>query len=240
MSSGSLYYISRKRSRKIPDVFLKKRIILPILLLLLLLVLNLQFFPIVSSLAAIEAERRIETLVAEAIAGEFNGDTGLYADLITLTYKENGSVASLRANTAALLSFRARLLKSILSRIATEENLAVSVPVASLLGINFFPSSPSLQIRLRLSEGINAYFLSRFEEQGINQTRHSILFCLTLDILVLVPSDIERITVSREFLFTETVIVGDVPDAYTKISRLTDDITETEIDDIYDFGASAN
>ena len=118
--------------------------------------------------------------------------------------------------------------------------MTVAIPIASLIGINFFPSRPTINVNLRLSESINAYFLSNFEEQGINQTRHSILFHLTLEVLVLVPSHTKRITVSREFPFAETVIVGDVPDAYTKISRLTDDITETEIDDIYDFGAANN
>jgi len=37
-----------------------------------------------------------------------------------------------------------------------------------------------------------------------------------------------------------TVIVGDVPDAFTQIVRLTDDITESDIDDIFDFGAELN
>ena len=240
MSGSSLSYIARKPKRRGRRQALPKWLTLAVLLLLLLLILNLQFFPLLSSLASIAAERQIEELIAEAIAEEVAKNPRLYSDIITLTYKENGSVSALRADTAKLLSFRTVLLKSILTYISTEEHLTVALPIASLLGVNFFPSSPSVNVNLRLSESINAYFLSRFEEQGINQTRHSILFYLTLDIIVLVPSNIERITVSREFLFTETVIVGEVPDAYTKISRLTDDITESEIDDIYDFGASAD
>ena len=208
--------------------------------MLLVFVLNLQFFPILSELAEKEAERKIEALVATVITDTLEGGTARYSDIIKLTYKENGSVAALQADTARLLAFRTALLKKILAHISGGELMAVSVPVASLLGVNFFPSSPAVDVRLRISESINAYFVSKFEEQGINQTRHSILFYFTLDILVLVPSDTRRITVSREFPFAETVIVGDVPDAYTKISRLTDDITETEIDDIYDFGASAD
>ena len=240
MSNGTLYYIARKQRLNHRRYTLKKWIILPVLGLLLLLILNFQFFPLLSALAGIEAERQIEMLIAEAIAEEIEKNPRLYSDIITLTYKENGSVSSLRADTAKLLAFRTTLLKSILSHITTEEHMRVSVPIASLLGINFFPSALSFSVDLRLSESINAYFLSRFEEKGINQTQHSILFYLTLDILVLVPSDTKRITVSREFPFTETVIVGDVPDAYTKISRLTDDITESEIDDIYDFGAQVD
>ena len=211
--------------------------ILPILFLLFVLLLNLQFFPLLSELAVKEAERRIERLVSEAILNEISENTSLYSEIITLRYKENGSVSSLTADTSKLIAFRTRLLKGLIAHIAEDTAMAVSVPVASLLGINFFPSSLSFDISLRLSESMNAYFLSRFEERGINQTKHSILFYLTLDVLVLVPSRAEKITVTREFPFAETVIVGDVPEAYTKISRLTDDITETEIDDIYDFGA---
>ena len=213
---------------------------LVVIQLFLQLLLNHQFFPILSGLAEKEAERRIESLVGTAIIEALNGTEASYSDVIRLTYKENGSVAALQADTARLLTFRTVLLKSILTRISEEAPIGISVPVASLLGVNFFPSSPAVSVRLRVSESINAYFVSKFEEQGINQTRHSILFCFTLDILVLVPSNTRKITVSREFPFAETIIVGDVPDAYTKISRLTDDITETEIDDIYDFGASTD
>lgn len=213
---------------------------LPFLVLCIVLILNFQFFPLLSTLAEKEAERRIEKLIGDALADEIGSNTTSYSDIITLTYKENGSVSSLKADTASLLVFRTRLLKSILGYITEDNRMQVSIPIASLLGINFFPSAPAFDVKLRLSESINAYFLSRFEEQGINQTRHSILFYITLDVLVLIPSGQKKITVSREFPFAETIIVGDVPDAYTKISRLTDDITETEIDDIYDFGAANN
>ena len=185
-----------------------------------------------------EAERKIEALVSAALTDVLESTPMMYSDIITLTYKENGSIASLQADTVRLISFRTKLLKRIFTYITNGSLMQISVPAASLLGINFFPSSPSFDVNLRISESINAYFASQFEEQGINQTRHSILFYITLDILVLVPSSTERITVCREFPFAETIIVGDVPDAYTKISRLTDDITESEIDDIYDFGAT--
>lgn len=240
MSDNSLYYISGRRRKRGRSQTVKKWWVLPILFLLIILLLNLQFFPLLADLAKKEAERRIELLLTDAITKEIADNNALYSEIITLTYKENGSVSSLRADTAKLIAFRTTLLKRLMAYISEDTSLSVAVPLASVLGLNFFPSAPSLHIALRLSESMNAYFLSRFEERGINQTKHSILFYLTLDILVLVPSNPQKITVSREFPFAETIIVGDVPDAYTKISRLTDDITESEIDDIYDFGADTN
>ena len=240
MSSGTVYYISGRKQKQRSNRNHWKWLIPPTVAFLILLLINLQFSPILSGLAEKEAERKIESLVGTAIADALGDAGATYSDIIKLTYKENGSVASLQADTARLLAFRTVLLKSILDRIAKEAPIEVSVPVASLLGLNFFPSSRAVDVRLRISESVNAYFVSEFEEQGINQTRHSILFCFTLDILVLVPNDTQRITVTRKFPFAETIIVGDVPDAYTKISRLTDDITESEIDDIYDFGAGNN
>lgn len=240
MSSGALYHISQKKAKKSNGRIHVKWLLLPLLLLLLILILNFQFFPLLSAIASTEAERRIEDLIGSAITEQLTKSPFYYSDIITLRYKEDGSVSSLSADTARLIAVRTELLKCILTYLNAKDHLRVVVPVASVLGINFFPSAPVIDVDLRISEGVNAYFVSHFEEQGINQTRHSICFYLTLDILVLVPSDTQKIKVSREFPFAETVIVGNVPDAYTKISRLTDDITESEIDDIYDFGASPN
>ena len=63
--------------------------------------------------------------------------------------------------------------------------------------------------------------------------------CVEAEIYILIPAAPQKITVTAEYRIAETVIVGKVPDAYTKINRFADDIAESEIDDIYDFGASA-
>ena len=189
------------------------------------------------ALARAEVERMTEMLLTEAITDTLTDAAIPYRDIVTLTYKSDGGVAAMQTDTATLLALRSRLVRAALTEVQSAEGVPIKIPLASVLGLNLASSLPAVSVNMRLSRSINAYFLSTFEDRGINQTRHSIVFRISVEVYLLVPSRARSVTVERDFPLTETVIVGDVPDAYTHIDRLTDDITEEEIDDIYDFGA---
>ena len=57
-------------------------------------------------------------------------------------------------------------------------------------------------------------FTSTFESVGINQTKHSIYLNVIADISIVMPSRTENFAVPTEILVGESVIVGQVPDAY--------------------------
>ena len=239
MSETRCYYLSeRRRGRRRRG---KSRILLLLAILLsLCLLFHLRLAPLLLSFAEQEAANTVEQLLSAAIGARLSNDPTLYSDVITLAYKADGSIAALTTDTARLISIRTDLCRALLAALTEEEEMVARVPVASLFGFNALSSSRSISLRLRLLRSMNAYFTSSFEERGINQTRHRISFVVTVSVDVLIPSRKRTVTVTREFPFAETVIVGDVPDAYTKIDRLTDDITETEIDDLYDYGAVIN
>lgn len=237
MSGGTYCYLGAKRRRG-ESSLLVRFLILLLTFLLIFLLLNFQFTPILTELATLAVTMSFEERIADAIRLEMSRDPLLYSDVVKISYKQDGSVASLTTNTQRLIAVRTALSLAVVKALSQEEALLVRVPIASLFSMNLLPSSPDITLSLRLLRSFNAYFLSRFEERGINQTRHSICFCISVDVMILIPGKRTTVTVVRELPFAETVIVGEVPDAYTKIHRLTDDITETEIDDIYDFGAS--
>ena len=158
-----------------------------------------------------------------------------------MTTKNDGSVSSLNVNTSELLTARTLLVSEILKNVSYYEKMCVKIPLGNISGINFLSGrGPDVSIYTDISNGFNAYFENDFTEIGINQTLYRIYFTVCFDISILLPSRIERVNIKQSFPVMSTVIVGEVPDAYTEITRLTDDITESEIDDIYDFGASAS
>lgn len=229
-------YLGSRRKRKKASV--RFRLLLPLILFFLVLfLLNTYFTPILTDLASVAVENGIEHIITEALSTELSRNHILFSDIVRLTYKEDGSVSSLQADTKRLISLRTALLRTLLSTLDKEEVLTVFIPYSSLLGLNFLPSDKTFPVRIRLTKGINAYFGSEFAEKGINQTFHRITFTISVTVLLLVPQRNQKRTVIRHFPMAETVLLGTVPDAYTKIHRLTDDITEAELDDIYDFGA---
>ena len=71
----------------------------------------------------------------------------------------------------------------------------------------------------------------------INQTLHRVLLRVTVEVTALLPGAVRTFAVPTDVCVAETVIVGKVPEAYTRIDRFSSDVSEAEIDDIADYGA---
>ena len=204
-------------------------------------ILNRQFFPFVSAVAESEAKNKIVRMLEEAVAEAVEAGKVEYSDLIRLSYKADGGVSSLECRMPQAIKLRAAVAGALLVGFRDESLMYVSVPIGSVSGIELLSGrGPSIDVRLVLAHGLTAYIGSEFYEAGINQTLHRVTVCIDVEIKVLTPTHTSTFSVAGVYPIAETVIVGEVPDAYTKINRLTDDITEDEIDDIYDFGASTD
>ena len=164
-----------------------------------------------------------------------------YRDFISLTFKDGGEVAAMTTNMVLLLALQNDVCQEIFSAYASLTSLSLSVPFLWLIGIDFLSlDGPSAKIKVAPTRFLHTYCTSEFEAAGINQTRHRIIFHVEGTFSLLFPQGKENVTVLESYCIAETLIVGKVPDAYTEINRLTDDIVESEIDDIYDFGASTD
>ena len=135
---------------------------------------------------------------------------------------------------------RASILKEALKTLEYKKTHNVTIPIGSLIGELSSGKGPSIPITIILTDALQCSVVTDFYEAGINQTLHTISLKLKVSCKALIPTGSCTFDVTAECPIGQTVLIGDVPEAFTKINRLTDDITETEIDDIYDFGASAN
>jgi hypothetical protein len=122
--------------------------------------------------------------------------------------------------------------------VSAENGIEVSLPIGNLLGGEAFSGrGPEIPIRILLAPGARAHMESDFRTEGINQTLYRVLFSVTVDLTILTPSRPIETRVTQTYCVSETLIVGEVPDALTQINRLTQDVSEEEIDDVNDFGA---
>lgn len=214
-------------------------LVLSLLLLALLLVFNFQLHPSLAAMATAAAERRAVSLVAAAFSAEIAEESVGYGELIAIAYRDGGYVASVSLNTARLNAVRNRLLLAVTERLSDTEVLTVRLPLGTVLGGDLFSGrGPDLEMRVLLAQGSVAYMESEFYDVGINQSLHRVLFTVELHLTVMLPTKPVTLTLKERFPVAETVIVGEVPDAYTAIDRLTDAVTEEDINDIYDFGAA--
>ena len=140
------------------------------------------------------------------------------------------------------------ITRNMLSRIENDDALPslptllyladrLRVPAGNLLGLLFFSGvGGDIAITARVASGMRARFQTVFTEAGINQTRHAIGFVLDFSATYLLAARTETLSFSIDIPIGETLIVGDVPDTLTQINRLSEEISELEIDDAVDFG----
>lgn len=227
------YYIGKKRKRS------RKRRLWGLILFLLLPALLLHFclYPQVLALVEGRVNTRLSSLAARQIALTLSETDTSYTSLIHIDYGTDGAVRAVSVDTVKVALLKQRLALSLLDALEAEGTLSVSVPIGNLFG--FLPLSglgKPLTVRVKTADSLKASFHSSFTEAGINQTRHTIRFCFEITVYCLISGRVETITLSSSFPAAETVIVGDVPDSLTQISRLTDGVTEFDIDDAVDFG----
>ena len=218
-----------------------KTIFFLLALFCLVLYLNNSVFSLVSAISSAEIRNKAIGKLNHAVYKQMSENSELYANLALISKKADGSVASLEIDQAKLMIARTMLLSSIISDLQSTEYLNTDIPLGNLSGINLLSGlGPKITVKSFLSKNINAYFESSFTEIGINQSLYQINFIFSCEFNLLIPSKKDKIELKQTFPVMSTVIVGEVPDAYTQIVRLTDDITEEDIDDIFDFGAEVN
>ncbi len=227
------YYIGKRRKKRG-----KRRLLgLGLFLLLPALLLHFCLYPQVLALVESRVGTRLSALSAEQIALTLAETDTSYSSLIHIGYGTDGAVRSVSVDTVRIALLKQRLALSLLSALEEEGALSVSIPLGNLLG--FLPLSGlgrPLTVRVKTADSLKASFHSSFTEAGINQTRHTIRFCFEITVYCLISGRVEAITLDSSFPAAETVIVGDVPESLTQISRLTDGVTEFDIDDAVDFG----
>ena len=216
------------------------RFFLPLLLLIvvIIIVLNYCLYPTIVSIAKMKAESTSYKMLSIAINNHIAENPSVYSDFIRINYDSDGNVSSLETNMANLNYVCSSILIKLLEEFEVKDTFCEKVPIGALFGSNLNSGlGPDLTIKITVMRGMAAHIRSSFTEVGINQTLHRIVFVVNINMCAIMPSGEKEFSIESSMCIAETIIVGIVPSAYTKINRLTDDIVENEIDDMYDFGA---
>jgi sporulation protein YunB len=163
-----------------------------------------------------EATIRSITTVAvnDAIYYTLN-DNLRYEDLITITYGEDGNVSTITTNSLKINRIArdtAYLSQENLTRMSAE---GIQVPIGALTGIEALAGfGQKINIKIIPIGNVECRFVSKFDEAGINQTKHSIYLEIVSDISIILPTKTSNLASTIEVLICESVINGKVPDTY--------------------------
>ncbi len=227
---GDSYYIGRRRRKR------KKGRFFLILLFLVFLLCHFSLYPHIKALTAAAAQNHIERIFHEKLGAVLLSEEFKNDPLIHISYSADGKVSSVSVDTVRLNLLKYRVATTILAEIGARD-IPLSLPVSSLFGIVLFSEiGGEIPVKIRVAERLGASFASHFKESGINQTLYTLLFTVEVDVYCLFPGGAHRTAIRCSAPTCEMLIVGEVPDSFTDIDRLSDDVTEFDIDDAVDFG----
>lgn len=167
-----------------------------------------------------EATIRSVTTVAvnDAIYYTIN-DNLRYEDLITITYDDSGAVSTITTDSLKINRIArdtAYLSQENLNRMSAE---GIQVPIGALTGIETLAGfGQKINIKIIPISNVNCKFVSKFEEAGINQTKHSLYLEIVSDISIILPNKTSNLASTTEVLVCESVISGKIPDTYLQAS----------------------
>ena len=158
-----------------------------------------------------------------------------YADLVKINTDETNKVTSVEFDTIELTKLKSGLISEIQDNINKSGSVIMKVPIGSLTGNQFLNNKgPTITIELGLSSAVYSQIKSQFTSAGINQTLHQITLTVSTDVYFIMPWYRTTGCYQTEYILAETVIVGEVPDAYTNVIEYPGSNIAGEI---FDYGA---
>ena len=159
-------------------------------------------------LLAIQAVNRV---VLDSVAGV------TINDLISYRTDDGGKVTALQVDAMGvnrIASTAAKAVQAEMERLAQSE---LKIPSGMLTGIRLLAfTGPAISVQMHPVGNVLVNIRQRFDEAGINQTRHLVFLETVARIRLVVPFVSKEIEVVSELPLADTVLIGPVPQSLYK------------------------
>lgn len=160
--------------------------------------------------------------VNEIINREVVGKTS-YEDLVRIHKDQSGRIVLLQPNTIMINRIMANTTSRITQDLGQMREETISVPLGQITGATLFAGyGPKIKVKVLPCGQVYVDIINKFDEAGVNQTRHLIYCRIRTSMKVAVPMMDEEIKVSTTVPLAETIIIGDVPRTYVNYKEKPD------------------
>ena len=137
--------------------------------------------------------------------------------LIIVKMDNRGRVVFIQPNTMEFNKLAADTtiqVQDALGRL-TEEN--IYIPIGQVLGSQILASfGPKIVVSILPIGTVQVKVIDKFEQAGINQTRHLVQLVATTNIKIVVPLVSKTVSVTTQVPVAEYVVVGEIPNTYVQ------------------------
>jgi len=164
------------------------------------------------------AEAKATLIATQSINSVINESVNLSIDpkkLVNITLDSRGRVVLIQPNTMEFNKIAADTtikVQNILKDIGEEK---INIPMGQILGSQLLASvGPNITITVIPVGTVQVKVIDKFEQAGINQTRHMVYLIATTQIRIVVPLVSKSVSVNTQVPIAEYVVVGEVPSTY--------------------------
>lgn len=166
--------------------------------------------------AKVMATETINQTIYDRIANEVQ-----YRDLITVEKDNQGKIVLMQPNTIAINKLMAQTTLEVQKAMEKMEERRIRIPAVQAFDNAILANiGPKISVRIVPIGTIRTTILNKFEEAGINQTRHRILLNVEATVRVVFPLLESKAKVVTQVPIAETIIVGEVPNTYMNLTPM--------------------
>jgi sporulation protein YunB len=165
-------------------------------------------------------EARATVIATQAINNVINEQVSQQIDpqsLVNIKLDNRGRVVFIQPNTLEFNRLAADTTIKVQDalRIITEEK--IFIPIGQVLGSQLLASlGPKIVVTIIPVGTVQVKVVDKFEQAGINQTRHMVYLFATTSIRIVVPLVSSTVSVHTQVPIAEYVVVGEVPSTYVQ------------------------
>jgi len=209
-----------------PVVFKRKRRAKPVFILLLLFLIVTGFFLVIEetllpTILAIAEAKAVQIAVDTVHSGirDYLEERHIgYEDLINVHKDRDGRAVLLQVDATRISAISADLAVVAENRMAALQDKDFAIPLGQIIGSQVLATyGPRIRVRLIPVGHVKVDLVDRFEEAGINQTRHRISLNLNTDVRIVIPWQKTEVQVVAQVPLVDSIILGNVPATYVSI-----------------------
>lgn len=153
--------------------------------------------------------------VSDAVYDVIAEENLQYEDLVEISYDNNNEISLISIDTVLVNNLARRFYQVAQVYLDRMGDNGLDIAIGTFTGLPFLVGvGPTINIKLVQIGAMTSCFKSKFTSAGINQTNHSLYIELHASVSLVLPTYSSTVDSVTEFLVTESVIVGDVPEVY--------------------------
>lgn len=174
--------------------------------------------PIIDALC-IDKAKNLATVISNKQATQIMNEYK-YEDFINVVRDSNGDITLIQTNTKNINEVISDIPNKIVEEMEKQSESYISIHLGSVLGNTVFSAlGPEIHIKIENVGNVVTKLESEFISEGINQTMHRIYLNIECEATILTPYNTITQKIENQVLIAESVIIGNIPNAYYNIER---------------------